>query len=183
MSVELTDEQFEYVNNTVAQGTETMRRFMEEVLKLRKENAAKDAEIAKMRQQSEQSEHRIPAEQASDWILYPDGKVIRHGIRSIGPTWTIARAAGILSRRNEWRDRAEKAEAEIADLKRGGVVAVDREELGSLRHLLDCARVAAHAVEDEGECDMSSICGAVFACDSLRAQPTQEPTTNETSER
>lgn len=57
-----------------------------------------------------------------------------------------------------------------------GKVAVDQEELEALRYLLDCARIAAHAVEDEGECEMSSICGAVFACDSLRAQPTQEPT-------
>ena len=50
-----------------------------------------------------------------------------------------------------------------------GMVAVDRAELEALQELLAQARCAAHAVEDNGECDMTGICSAVFACDSIRA--------------
>lgn len=50
-----------------------------------------------------------------------------------------------------------------------GMVAVGQEELEALRDLLDCARIAAHAVEDDGECETSSVCDAVFTCDSLHA--------------
>lgn len=42
-------------------------------------------------------------------------------------------------------------------------------ELEALQELLAQARCAVHAVEDNGECDMTGICNAVFACDSLRA--------------
>ena len=50
-----------------------------------------------------------------------------------------------------------------------GIVAVEREEWAATQDLLAQARCAAHAVEDEGQCDMTGICRAVFACDSLRA--------------
>lgn len=50
-----------------------------------------------------------------------------------------------------------------------GMVAVKAEEWEAAQELLAQARCAAHAVEDEGECDMTGICRAVFACDSLRA--------------
>lgn len=50
-----------------------------------------------------------------------------------------------------------------------GMVGVDREEWAATQDLLAQARCAAHAVEDDGQCDMTGICRAVFACDSLRA--------------
>lgn len=48
-----------------------------------------------------------------------------------------------------------------------GFVAVNEEELVALHDLLAHARTAAHQVQDNGECDMSAICAAVNAYDSI----------------
>ena len=65
---------------------------------------------------------------------------------------------------------ASRARSVPADRVLGeGIVAVEREEWAATQDLLAQARCAAHAVEDDGQCDMTGICRAVFACDSLRA--------------
>lgn len=78
--------------------------------------------------------------------------------RSIWPS-TVEAIAKVM------RLRAIPADRVLGD----GMVAVDREEWAATQDLLAQARCAAHAVEDEGQCDMTGICRAVFACDSLRA--------------
>ena len=84
---------------------------------------------------------------------------------SPGRTYSAEQADSFRDGYDFARTRAIPADRVLGD----GMVAVDRAELEALQELLAQARCAAHAVEDNGECDMTGICSAVFACDSIRA--------------